>query len=94
MKKISWKDKYNLALQETLSIKEIMLLRGVGQPKALKIRQKTLEYCLMNNIDVDCQRVPTDIVFIVTNHNLDYYYDKMKLEFESYNLGKNSKSLC
>lgn len=90
IKSISWYEKYNLALQETLSIKEIMKLRNVGQPKAMKIRHDVLEYCLANNIHVDSKRVPTEIVFIVTNLDLNYYYEKMVFESKSKLIEKGS----
>lgn len=83
IKSISWYEKYNLALQETLSVKEIMKLRNVGQPKALKIRHDVIDYCLSNNIEIDSKRVPTSIVFIVTNLDLNYYYEKMVFESKS-----------
>lgn len=82
----SWYEKYNLAMQETLSIREIMILRSIGQPKALKIRQDVIEYCLANNIHLDSKRVPTEIVFIVTHHDLNYYYEKMLLEIQAMKL--------
>lgn len=80
MIKITWKEKYSLALKETLNTKEIMMLREVGQPKALKLRQLAIEYCIMNNIPIDGRKVPTEAVFKVTGLNLSYYYDKMLLE--------------
>lgn len=74
---LTWREKYKLALQETLSIKEIMLLRECGQPKAIKLRNDAIDYCINNNIDFDSKRISTEIIFKVTSLNLDYYYNKM-----------------
>lgn len=81
MKKIlNWRDKYLLALKEQLTIKEIMLLRDCGQPKAAKIREQAIRYCVENNIEFDCRRTPTQAIFEITYLNLDYYYQRMLLE--------------
>lgn len=77
MKKITWCEKYLLAMSESLTIKDIMQLRDVGQPKALLIRKEAIEYCLRNNIEVEGKRIPTIAVLNVTNLNLTYYYEKM-----------------
>lgn len=77
---LNWKEKYMLALKEQLTIKEIMLLRDCGQPKATSIRQKAIEYCCMHDIEFDCRKTPTQAIFEITNLNLDYYYQKMLLE--------------
>lgn len=80
MNRLNWCDKYKLGLKEKLSVKEIMQLRDCGQPKALKIRNEALKYCLDNQIEFDSKGTPTEVIFIVTNLNLDYYYNKMLLE--------------
>ena len=77
MNKITWYDKYNLALQETLTIKQIQNLRSVGQPTALIIRQNAMEYCLKNDIELPPRGIPTEAVFVVTGKNLNFYYEKM-----------------
>lgn len=87
MNKLSWCDKYRLALNESLSVKEIMLLRDCGQPKALKIRSAAISYCIENHIDFDSRGTPIEAIFEVTNLNLDYYYNKMLLENKCLNLG-------
>ena len=79
---MSWIERYRLSISENLSIKEIMQLRNVGQPKALEIRKKAIEYCLMNEIEISCNRVPTEIVLMVTSCSVDYYYKKMIQENE------------
>lgn len=86
MKNLTWTEKYNLALKEMLSIKEIMKLRSIGQPSAIQIRKKAIEYCLSHEISIPSNKVPTEIVFEVTGHNLGYYYEKMKLEIEAQNI--------
>lgn len=48
MQNLSWKQKYVLGLKESLTIKEIMQLRDCGQPKATKIRDKSIKYCIKN----------------------------------------------
>ena len=78
--RITWKEKYLLALSEKLTLKEIMLLRDCGMPKARSIRQDAIEYCLINNIQTEMKKIPTEAVFSVTGCDLNYYYDKMKKE--------------
>ncbi|MCI9049561.1 MAG: hypothetical protein HFF37_04115 [Coprobacillus sp.] len=82
VKCISWCDKYEIALKEKLSVKDIMNLRSIGQSQAMNIRIKVIEYCIKNNIEVGCNYVPTDIVFLITNRDLDFYYDKMLKEVQ------------
>lgn len=82
-RKISWKERYKIALCENLTLKEIQKLRNVGQPKAIEIRKKVIEYCLVNDIEIDSPvGIPTEIVLNITGYNLEYYYTKMKLEIE------------
>lgn len=78
--RITWKEKYLLALSEELTLKEIMLLRDCGMPKARSIRQDAIEYCLINNIQTEMKKIPTEAVFSVTGCDLNYYYDKIKKE--------------
>lgn len=80
MNKLSWCDKYRLALNESLSIKEIMLLRDCGQPKATRIRNEAIQYCVANDIEFESRRTPTEVVFKITNLGLEYYYNKMLQE--------------
>ncbi len=78
--KLDWKHKYQLALSENLTIKEIMLLRDVGQPAAINIRNKAIAYCVENGIEFYTRLVPTEAVLVVTEKDLDYYYQKMVQE--------------
>lgn len=80
--KITWADKYALALQEELTVNEIMLLRSIGQHRALKIRKEAIDYCLKNNIEISAKRIPTEAILIVTNLDISYYYNKMLQEAE------------
>ena len=80
--KATWTEKYMIAMNESLTVKGIMKLRDVGQPTALKIRQKAIEYCIRNNIQVNGQKVPTIAVMEVTKCDLDYYYNQMLREAE------------
>lgn len=82
---IKWSEKYKLALKESLSIKDIMNLRDCGQPKATKIRDEAIKYCIENNIRYESKKVPTEIVLNVTNYDLNYYYEKMLLESKCLN---------
>lgn len=79
----TWYERYTLALSECLTIKDVMLLRNVGQPTALKIRKEALEYCIKNNIELPPRGVPTEAVLSVTNKDLNYYYQKMIKESEA-----------
>lgn len=79
-KQLNWRDKYVLALKESLTIKEIMDLRDCGKPKAAKIREKAIQYCVANNIEFDLRRTSTQIIFTITGLDLNYYYQKMLLE--------------
>ena len=81
MKKIlNWRDKYALALQENLTIKDIMLLRDCGQPKATAIRDAAVQYCVDNKLETTVRGVNTEAVFEITGMNLQYYYNKMMQE--------------
>lgn len=81
-KHLSWKEKYILALKEEFTVKDIMQLRDVGQPRALEIRNKAINYCLLNNITLYTRKVPVEAILEVTGYNLEYYYDKMLKEKE------------
>lgn len=85
MKNNSWANRYDLCLKEELTIKEIMQLRDCGRPKATEIRDYVHQYCIAHNITIDCRKVPTEIVLIITNHDLEYYYQKMIQESKSLN---------
>lgn len=81
-KEISWKEKFELVLKEELTIKEIMMLCSVGQPRATLIRKKAIELCMSEDIKLYSQQVPTEAVLRVINKDINYYRDKMNLEFE------------
>lgn len=81
-KEISWKEKFELVLKEELTIKEIMMLCSVGQPRATLIRKKAIELCMNDNIELYSMQVPTEAVLKVINKDINYYRDKMNLEFE------------
>ena len=81
-KEISWKEKFELVLKEELTIKDIMLLCSVGQPRATLIRKKAIELCMNDNIELYSMQVPTEAVLKVINKDINYYRDKMNLEFE------------
>ena len=81
-KEISWKEKFELVLKEELTIKEIMMLCSVGQPRATLIRKKAIELCMSEDIKLYSQQVPTEAVLKVINKDINYYKDKMNLEYE------------
>lgn len=89
----TWVERYKLALCEKLSINDIMVLRNVGQSKAIEIRKKAVNYCLLNNIEVESSGVPTEVVLMVTNYDLDYYYEKMLLECRLNNMIGGSENV-
>lgn len=49
-KSYSWYQRYQIAMKETLSIRDIMILRDVGQPTATALSREVKEYCLKNDI--------------------------------------------
>ena len=81
-KEISWKEKFELVLKEELTIKEIMMLCSVGQPRATIIRKKAIELCMDDDIKLYSMQVPTEAVLKVINKDINYYKDKMNLEYE------------
>ena len=81
-KEISWKEKFGLVLKEELTIKEIMMLCSVGQPRATIIRKKAIELCMNDDIKLYSMQVPTEAVLKVINKDINYYKDKMNLEYE------------
>ena len=81
-KEISWKEKFELVLKEELTIKEIMMLCSVGQPRATIIRKKAIELCMNDDIKLYSIQVPTEAVLKVINKDINYYKDKMNLEYE------------
>ena len=81
-KEISWKEKFELVLKEELTIKEIMMLCSVGQPRATIIRKKAIELCMNDDIKLYSMQVPTEAVLKVINKDINYYRDKMNLEYE------------
>lgn len=83
---ITWYERYKIALKEDLSIRDIMLLRNVGQPTAINLRREALEYCMKNDITVINNKPPTEVLMLLTGKDLDYYHEKMVLELEAINL--------
>lgn len=82
----TWYDRYQIALKEDLSIKDIMLLRNVGQPTAINLRREALEYCIKNDITVMNNKPPTEVLMLLTGKDLDFYHEKMVLELEAIKL--------
>lgn len=80
---LNWYEKYQIALKESMTLKDIMNLRSVGQPMAISIRNEAVNYCLKNNIEMLKGLVPTEAIMAVTEKDLSFYYNKMVLEIES-----------
>ncbi len=89
---LTWIERYKLSISEELTVREIMHLRNISQPKALEIRKEVVKYCLLNNIEINCTKVPTEIVLEVTSLGVEYYYNKMLQEIEIDKLIK--RDLC
>lgn len=77
---MNWRDKYELALQEEMTIKDIMMLRDCGHPRASEIRNNCIKYALQNGICIKGRYIPTELIFQVTGRDLDFYYQKMLQE--------------
>lgn len=75
-KKLTWKEKYELSLNEHVSIKGIMSLLDCGQPYAISIRNDALNYCAKNNIRLTSRCVPMDVVLELTNKDRTYFYNR------------------
>ena len=78
--KTTWCKRYEIAISETISLKEIEQLFECGQPKAIEIRNKALDYCSVNEIERFSRCVPTEAVLKVSKKDIEYYYQKMLLE--------------
>ena len=94
-KEISWKEKFELVLKEELTIKEIMMLCSVGQPRASIIRKKAIELCMNDNIDLYSMQVPTEAVLKVINKeptlNEDVYWNGIKIPTEKEPMSKEEQ---
>lgn len=82
MKRITWTEKYVLALSESITVKQIQQLRDIGQPRALEIRRAVLDKCALENIPTLHNRIPTELVLEETGYSIEYYYKKMLKEQE------------
>lgn len=85
-KSYSWYQRYQIAMKETLSIRDIMILRDVGQPTATALSREVKEYCLKNDIPLPPNKAPTDVFMLLTGKGMDYYHDKMLREAEAIQL--------
>ena len=77
IKKLSWRDKYSLSLNDNLAIKGIEMLLDCGQPQATTIRNETIDYCKKKNIMLIGGKVPTDVVLQLVGKDRDYFYQRM-----------------
>ena len=80
LEKLNWQEKYELSLSDNISINDIRRLLDCGQPTAMQIRNKAIEYCKENDIFLFSRMVPTDIVLQITKKPRSYFYDRMMLE--------------
>lgn len=85
MVRASWADRYDVSLNDYISIKGMMVLLNCSQPSAIQWRNKSKEYCEDNNIGYPGKMVPIEAVFAVTGKDRDYYYDMMMAEAKSLN---------
>lgn len=92
MNKLNWCEKYRLALNESLTVKDIMMLRDCGQPRATRIRDDAIKYCAVHDIEIESRKTPTSVVFIITKLDLDYYYQKMIQESKTINYSEVKES--
>lgn len=74
---LTWREKYVLALKETLNLKQICMLRGCSADKGSIIKSAALRYCLENDLETDGKYIPIESVFAVTGKDLSFYYAKM-----------------
>lgn len=80
LEKLNWQEKYVLSLNDSISINDIRRLFDCGQPTAIEIRNKAVEYCRKHEIFLIGKAVPTDIVLEVTKKPRSYFYDRMMME--------------
>lgn len=72
-----------MSLSEEMTTKDIQALCGVSKNRALEIRKEAINYCLANGINLIGIKVPTEAVLHVTNKDIAYYCNKMKLEAQA-----------
>lgn len=82
-KKMSWNEKYLLILNDYLSIKDIMNLFDIGQPRATKIRNEAIDYSIHNNIEVFEKLAPTEAILAVSDKDKEYFKNKMYQEVDA-----------
>lgn len=81
--KMSWNEKYILVLNDYLSIKDIMNLFDIGQPRATKLRNEAIDYASHNDLDVFGKLVPTEAILTISGKDKEYFKEKMYLEMEA-----------
>lgn len=90
---LSWKEKFDIAMKERFTVKDIMNLYEVGQHTASRYRKNALTYCKTHKIPVDVKAVPSEAVFATTNRSLEYYEKKMIMEANAINLFKGNRGV-
>jgi hypothetical protein len=80
VEKLNWQEKYVLSLNDGISINGIRRLFDCGQPTAIEIRNRAVEYCRKHEIFLIGRIVPTDVVLEVTKKPRSYFFDRMVLE--------------
>lgn len=79
--KISWKQKYLIAISEYCSTKDIQNLLEVSISKAREIKRNVEIECMNNNIKIYCSnKVPTDVLLDLIEKDTKYFYNKMIAE--------------
>ncbi len=61
-----------VSLKDNYTIHDIQILLEVGQPKATEVRNRCLEWCALNDIEVFSKGVPAEAFHEVTNHRFTY----------------------
>ncbi len=76
----TFKEKYELSISESMTLKDIQKLCDCGQFYASEIRRRAIDYCYQNDITMVTRSVPTEAVLETIDRTIDYYFSKMELE--------------
>lgn len=86
MKKVSWKEKCQILVNEYITLRDIKILRECGIYNASVLRDDIIAYCESHGIVYYHRKFPTVAYFGVLGLSYDYYYQKMLKEIELDNL--------
>lgn len=74
--KSTWKERYLLSLNETQSIKSIMVLFDCGRPKAIELRKVAMSIDANDNM-VKFTKARTSYLLKALGYESNYFYKKM-----------------